>query len=205
MKHLFALLLAASTVALSGCSDKSDGDAPTPAAEFSLHRELRFPLTPSTPNGDTVSVVHNTYDAKGIKATALGPDIAASSYMGLQIRLDVAEQTQNLSIMIPSTKLSPAWTGQYPCETLYQTAPTTAGGIFFVGTRELIDTYHNFLCNGLVTITKYDTQAKLVSGTFSLRQTSVSDPFALAGLPEPLRKKCTVVVTGSFANLPVQP
>jgi hypothetical protein len=207
MKHLSALLLAAGTAALPACSEKSDANpGPAPATETSMQRELRYPQTPSAASSDTVVVVRTGYEAKDIKATAIAPAAAMSSYMGLQLVLEVADQAQQLRITIPSPKLSPNWTGQYPFE-LYSIGRASAGGSYLVGQtlgRPLIDTYLNTLSSGTVSITKYDAHSRLLSGTFSLRQVSVSDPSALAGLPEPLRKKCTVVLTGSFANLPVQ-
>ncbi|UOQ73201.1 hypothetical protein [Hymenobacter cellulosilyticus] len=206
MKHLFALLLAAGTVALPACSDTSDGDDPVPAAETRMDRELRYPLTPPAANGDTVLVLANGYPAEVIKATAIGPGATWSSYMGLQIVLEVPSQAEQVRIMIPDAKLSPSLTGQYFFD-LYKTKRNSAGGSYVVGsaaTRPLIDTYFNALSNGSISIDKYDPKTKLISGWFYLQQASVSDPGALAGLGEPLRKKCTVVLKGSFANVPVQ-
>ncbi|PJJ52904.1 hypothetical protein [Hymenobacter chitinivorans] len=207
MRPLFALLLTAVTIALPACADKSDADqAPQPAAETRMQRELRYPLTPSTPNGDTVLVLQSGYPAERIKATAMGPGALMSSYQGLQIVLEVPDQAEQVRLMVPATQLGAAWTGTHPFY-LYSINQLGAGGAYLVGpavARPLIDTYFSALGSGSVTISKYDARARQVSGSFVLRQISVSDPGALAGLPEPLRKKCTVAVTGTFVNLPVQ-
>ncbi|MCB2406471.1 hypothetical protein [Hymenobacter lucidus] len=202
MKPIFALLLAAGAATLPACSDSSDNasDDPAPVAETSLQRELHYGLPQPAPNGDTAMVVRTRYETQDIQGSALGPNVP-STYSRLIISLAMPAEPGQLHVTIPSSILSSTWIGDYPLKH----GAVSAGGTYTVGNglRPLIHTNYSSLSRGIVTITQYDSKTQLISGSFNIIQQKVSDPAALAGLPQALQKECTVVVVGTFANLKV--
>ena len=199
---LLALLLL-SSVGFTACADKEEAPAPTapdPAAAFELSHYFDFATT--APGGGTShSGAGMVHPSKDIAGTA---------------RLDAPSKTLVLNFKaapdevyfeVDQLQLRPGWTGTYALRC--QSRPTDPVFVSYlhtqsaqVGTSILRLSDWTQQLDGNVTITAYDAQRQLVSGSYEVTAPNQRDPSTPANPGGPL---CTVLLTGKFTNLKVQP
>ena len=199
---LLPLLLTASGL-FTACTDKEKDDAPTPADPTpAFQMSSYFDFVATTPAGGTAHSGYGTgHRPLDITATAtLAPQVLA---------LDFVAGSDNAYFEVERAKLSAKWLGTYalrcrnrptdPVFTSYVYSVRTGGGLsgviyrFSDTTREL---------SGDVTITAYDAQRQLVSGTYTVNAPDQDEPGKTLS---PASPKCTIILTGTFEHLKVTP
>ena len=196
MKKLASLLLA--VVSLTACSKKEDPQpvAPAPAVQAEMTRTFTFPASSGFDTG-------LTYTQKSMRLTG---KLDASA---LSLGFDVPEGSDFIGFTIPASALSATLLGSYRLqdrqnstgtvvETRYVYTILNAPGafksrLFFSSTDTMV---------GKVVITAYDSQRRLLAGSFEMAMDGVHDPRESSPAPVPLL--CNVKVTGTFENLKLE-
>jgi hypothetical protein len=197
---LLALLLL-SSVGFTACSDKNEAPAPPdPAAAFEL--SPYFDFTTIAPGGGTAhsgsGVAHPSQDIAGTAR------LDAPSNM---LVLDFKAAPDEVYFEVDQTQLRSGWTGAYALRC--QSRPSDPVFVSYlhtqspqVGTAILRLSDWTPQRDGHVTITAYDAQRQLVSGSYEIMAPNQRDPSKPANPSGPL---CTVLLTGKFTNLKVKP
>ncbi|RFP66080.1 hypothetical protein D0N36_04980 [Hymenobacter lapidiphilus] len=123
----------------------------------------------------------------------------------LQLDFDAMEGKDAMSFTVPRASLTAALTGVYELRSLASPAAPVASVYTFFRSRAAgsinSTTYRNV--RGQLTITGYDAQRQLLTGSYQAQLENVSDPADNNGASgDALR--CNVEVTGSFTNLKLQ-
>ena len=196
MNKLVTLCLAATV--FTACSKKEDPQpvALAPAVQVEMTRTFTFPASSSSDTGLTYTQ----------KSMHVGGKLDASS---LALGFDVPEGSDFIGFTIPASALSSALMGSYRlqdrqgspgavAETRYAYTILNAPGafksrLFFSNSNTMV---------GKVVITAYDSQRRLLAGSFEMAMDGVSDPRESRPAPVPLL--CNVKVTGTFENLKLE-
>lgn len=197
MKKLVPAVLL-SAVLLTACSKKADPQpvAPAPTMQATMTRTFTFPTSSGFDTG-------LTYTQQSMRLTGK-LDAAA-----LSLGFDVPEGSDYIGFTIPASALAAALSGSYRLqdrqssagavvETRYVYTILNAPGalksrLFFSNTHAMV---------GKVMITAYDSQRRLLAGSFEMGMDGVNDP--RASYPAPVPLLCNVRVTGTFENLKLE-
>lgn len=196
MKNLVTIFLAA--VLLTACSKDQDPQpaAPAPALQAGMTRTFTFP---SNSNYDTGL----TYTQKSMRITGKLDGSA------LSMAFDVPEGSDFISFAMPASTLSANLQGSYRLrdrqnspnavvETRYSYTTlnvpgASSGQLFFSSGNNMV---------GKVVITAYDSQRRLLNGSFEMAIDGVSDP--RERYPSANSARCNVKVIGTFENLKLE-
>ena len=196
MKKLASLLLTAAL--LTACSKKEDPQpvAPAPTVQAEMMRTFIFPASSGSDTG-------LTYTQKSMRLTG---KLDASA---LSLGFDVPEGSDFIGFTIPASALSTMLPGSYRLqdrqnstgavvETRYVYTILNSPGafksrLFFSSTDTMV---------GKVVITAYDSQRRLLAGSFEMAMDGVHDP--RESYPAPVPLLCNVKVTGTFENLKLE-
>lgn len=196
MQKLASLFLA--VVLLTACSKKEDPQpsSPAPAVQAQMTRTFSFPTNSGSDTG--LSYTQRSMRLTGkLDATALS------------LGFDAPEGSDFIGFTIPVSGLSAALPGTYRLqdrqnstgavvETRYAYTILNATGafksrLFFSNSDAMV---------GKVVITAYDSQRRLLTGSFEMTMDGVNDPRESYPAPTPLL--CNVKVTGTFGNLKLE-
>ncbi|NVO83445.1 hypothetical protein [Hymenobacter terrestris] len=123
----------------------------------------------------------------------------------LQLDFDAIEGKDAISFTVPRSSLTTAFVGVYELRTLASPAAPVASVYTFFRSRaaNFINsaTYRNM--RGQLTITGYDAQRQLLTGSYQAQLENVSDP-ADSNSSSGDALRCNVEITGSFTNLKIQ-
>jgi hypothetical protein len=195
---LAAVLL--SGAGLTACADKSDDPTPsTPDPKATFELSHYFDTVVTAPGGGTSHTgggqVHAPQDITGS---------ARLDATGKVLVLDFVAKPDEVYLELDQAQLRPGWTGTYALRS--QVRPTDPVFVSYLYT-EASTTVTTIMrlsdwapqLTGSVTITVYDAKRQLVSGRYEITAPDQFDPSVLG------RPRCTVLLTGEFANLKVQP
>ncbi|MET4074243.1 hypothetical protein [Hymenobacter sp. UYCo722] len=196
MNKLITLCLAAAV--LTACSKKEDPQpvAPAPAAQAEMTRTFTFPASSGSDSG-------LTYTQQSMRLTG------KLDAMALSLGFDVPEGSDFIGFTIPASALPAMLPGSYRLqdrqnspgavvETRYAYTILNAPGSF--KSRLFFSTTNTMV--GKVVITAYDSQRRLLTGSFEMAMDGVHDPRESHPAPVPLL--CNVKVTGTFENLKLE-
>jgi hypothetical protein len=132
------------------------------------------------------------------------------STSALNISLSADEGLDNLSFSIPRANLLTTITGAYTLKSVGagQTGVVATSYSYYrlnvsgASSASLYLSSQNIILGNL-TITAYDAQRRLLSGTYEMRLDNIEDPTDRQ-LPGPDRVRCNLKVVGSFSNLKLQ-
>lgn len=190
-----AALLAASTLALAGCSH----DEATPSPEASYSRAVTYLDQASPARHDTA------YQSPALQIKAeLSPKSCA-------IYLQPATNKESLVLSIPRAQMSAGLIGSYAFRGPVNPSAAPSYG-YRVNTSDDPSgsktwSYENWwlpstgAVAGAVDLTAYDAKRHLLSGHFRLALTGTYDPRASSN--EFSTRRCDLTLTGTFANVPV--
>ncbi|MBF9223233.1 hypothetical protein [Hymenobacter ruricola] len=195
MKTFIALCLTAALAA--GCSKKEADPQPAdPAVRADMTRTFTFPASSSSDAG-------LTYSQKSMRLFGQRDGNA------LVLAFDVPEGSDFISFTIPTAALSANLQGTYALRdrqntagavvetqyayTILKVPGATSSQLFFSNGNTMV---------GKVVITAYDSQRRLLAGSFEMAMDGVNDPRErnpATGTP-----RCNVKVTGKFENLQLE-
>ena len=196
MNKLITIFLAAAS--LTACSKKEDPKpvAPAPAVHAQMERTFTFPGSNSSDTG-------LTYTQMSMRLTG---KLDASA---LSLGFDVPEGSDFISFTMPAAALSAALPGSYQLQdrqhstgavvetryvyTILNAPSAFKSRLFFSNTNTMV---------GKVVITAYDSQRRLLAGSFEMAMDGVHDP--RESYPAPVPLLCNVKVTGTFENLKLE-
>ncbi len=189
------LLACLATTLLAGCSKKEAAPQPAdPAAEISLTRTMVFPST-GTSNG--VGYAPTSLEATGkLDATQL------------VLSVDAPKGQDYIGFTVPRSALSPDLLGSYSLLSLQAPgASVDTWYTYWTVRTSSVSAAHIYLSKnsnmqGRLLITAYDSQRRLLSGSFEMRMADLADPTEEIASSNP--RRCTLDVTGTFTNLKLQ-
>ncbi len=193
---LLAILCAASFFSIA-CHKESDPAPETaPVASYKLDRTVNYPAS---------------FESSGVSHSPLNiTGTAVNSGDGLKLRFHSGDPSEdNIVFLVDYSKLVPGRVGKYPLKSVSDasnpaqatyTLTYTSGQNSFIGKIYRASAYRT---TGDLTISTYDTRRGLISGSYNLKLTEIVDPYADLTPTRPART-CDVLVSGEFANVPVQ-
>ncbi len=194
LKTLTVPALLAFSLLISACQKDNDPQPQSnlPEAEVKLQRATTYLSTSRYDN-------EQGYSQKTLQNTAvLDSD-------KLQLDFDATEGKDAISFTVPRASLSAAFTGTYELRSSASPAAPTISVYTFYRSRATgfinSATYRDI--RGQLTITAYDAQRKLLTGTYKGRLENIVDP-ADSSTSSGDALRCNVEITGSFTNLKVQ-
>jgi hypothetical protein len=197
MKRLTALCLTA--VLATACSKKEADPQPQPA-DPAVQAEMTRTFTFPTNSGSDAGL---TYTQKSMRL------IGKQDATGLVLAFDVPEGSDFVAFTIPNAALSANWQGAYAL----RTQPSSVGGVVETqytytilkvpgATSAQLFFSNNNSMVGKVVVTAYDSQRRLLAGTFEMAMDAVNDPRErnpATGAP-----RCNVKIMGRFENLKLE-
>ncbi|MBC6699901.1 hypothetical protein [Hymenobacter sp. BT190] len=189
-----SLLLGLTLAFTAGCSkDDQELPEPTPQPTMSYSRSIVY-----QDNGQRRDT---TFQAAQLKA------YVTQTAQSLSMGAEPITGTEGIGFEMERTKLPAALTGTYTLKTLrdrtldagvnyYYDQPESLGGgtiIYPSGMQHV---------TGNLIISSYDAKRQLLSGSYTATLTGAKDP-TVAYMTFP-KRKCDIVVTGTFTNIPVR-
>jgi hypothetical protein len=126
---------------------------------------------------------------------------------GLLLKLETASGKEHLSFRVRPNQLPSGLVGSFVLDNgnnvrtaettyLYQLQRTSSGGAYSVLGNDISPT------SGTFTISGYNTQRGLLSGSYNFQFTGVTDPTVSS--QDPARRRCDVILAGAFKNIKLQ-
>lgn len=185
----FLPLAALISLGAAACNSKKDDPQPDPATEMQLIRSFTYPTASSYNNSIT-------YSQKTLQSSAVLGD------KGLYIGFAAVEGKDGLSFTIDPGSVAAGLTGTYALrEVATPQNPATAHYVYTISDAPGASSFRLFdspEIAGQVTVTSYNAQRKLITGSFQVRLDNVSDPASSTPFSSP---QCNVDVKGTFTNL----
>ncbi len=192
MKTLLTLCLA--TALLSSCSKEHDPQpaAPDPAPTLTVTRTMTYATAPSRDNG--VTYTQKTLDGSGTLTDT-----------GLKLLFSEQNAPDDLAMEVPKAALTNALNGTYALNT--RTNPSGVADVRYIFTRintpgqtsgVIVGKFS--LAGGQLVVTQYDSERRLVSGSFEVRYEDLADPTD-GRFSDSDKLHCTLKMVGSFNNL----
>lgn len=195
MKTLLAILLTAALA--TGCAKKESDPQPTQAAvQAEMTRTFTFPN-------------NSNFDA-GLSYTQHSMSVVGrQDAKELLLAFDVPEGNDHITFKIPSSALSANLLGTYLVRDRQNSAATvvetqysytslrvpgsTSGQLYFSSNNSMV---------GKVVIAAYDSQRRLLAGSFEMVMNGVNDP--RERFPSTTPAQCNVKVVGKFEGLKLE-